>query len=259
MIVRLSHGLSLNWQQPKHARLGPPGTWSVSLLCAILLLASTSVSASRWSKHLLTAERDDRSLCQEMLDWLRKAPQQCWSRDVVQAFPGFVDPPWQDVDPKEHVDLLAKLEKFASEGGAYGYKGEIRNIPDGFFVSSVEAEIKQGLSFRIWKTRLLSYFDDGRRFPAHDEALTLASVLELGARSEHVAECPTSNAQGAPRFTYAVTADLRDPDLRVDALRPEMVPMLYKGRTILFDLKPQLYRDDPDFGLRAICYFTLDP
>jgi len=79
---------------------------------------------------------------------------------VVASYPGFKEPPWEELDPKKHEDLIFKLLKYRLCGGAYGYFG---GRPCGYTDEGLRHEasnfIKNGGLIQVWRARLLSWFE----------------------------------------------------------------------------------------------------
>jgi hypothetical protein len=108
----------------------------------------------------------DDPLCRQLKTYLSKvAPT--WTRvkggdqfnycsASARSAPFFTEPPWTDLDPHAHQDLIVKLLRFQAEGDRYfdGQPWEFRR-DDRVYVENMRHFIEGGGRLQYWKTKLL--------------------------------------------------------------------------------------------------------
>ncbi|HEX4974840.1 MAG TPA: hypothetical protein VFV48_03045 [Pseudomonadales bacterium] len=139
----------------------------------------------------------------------------------------FVEPPWEDLDPNQHVGLLANLQTIGQIGArrywalapAERDPNSLDNVTRGkYFVS-------QGQKIRVWRARLFErygYQPDPAR-PGNQ------TIVEL--------RYPASNG-GFNDFTYLVSTDLKEPDPQAD---DGTVAALSSSKLFLLDGVPYFF------------------
>jgi len=177
----------------------------------------------------------DKPLCQNLLKYLNNY-QGC-PGVVVTTFPGFSSPPWQELDPKEHLDLIWRLFMYRGRADQYFRRGsgaELPPIPDTAATRRAATDfVAAGGAIRVWRTRLFDNYDD----PHYPVPSGEQTVVELRTLFEMPPDC-----RGKPHIlgfgsTFIVTVDLSGPDPHVPG---PIADQLQAGELLLYQGTPYL-------------------
>lgn len=189
---------------------------SILIGCLLLLVAHFSHAESGgWSNdpQLAGVGKDD-PLCQNLLKYLN-GYQGC-PGNVIATFPEFSEPPWKELNPEEHVDLIWQPIMFGGRANRYfqpGAGGQLPAIPDTGDRRAARDFIARGGKVRVWRTRLFDDYGDARYpVPAGEQTIVELSQTFLGPTARD--QCG-SNTRLWDASSYVVTADLSGPDPRV--------------------------------------------
>lgn len=160
-----------------------------------------------------------------------KEPNSCaWN--AALSYPGFDEPPWIELDPAQHEDLIFKLMRSVDGWSAN------RPEREAIFRAEASAFIRNGGRVQLWRTRLVSDF----RNPNHPEIWTppgLQNVLQLRHWHDPAPEaalCPATPRMNWYGRVFLVNDDLTDLNQDVgyagESLRSSSL-MLYKARPYL--------------------------
>ena len=159
-----------------------------------------------------------------------KEPNTCgWN--AMLSYPGFTQPPWEELDPRQHEELVFRLIRYA--GGAFVKPGSEPRIR-----AEARDFIERGGRVQLWRTRLVSDF----RNRNHPEVWTppgLQNVVQLREPAAPVQAESTALCPAVPRASWGggrlfiVNDDLSDlnPDVGYTgtALAGSTL-VLYKGK-----------------------------
>ena len=139
------------------------------IIFAVFCLSAVSANEEEWYQY----EGKGYIVCDEILKRLnsyksntaREAKRCSW--DVVASYPGFKEPPWQELDPKKHEDLIFKLLKYRACGvdGYFG-KGPCEiSYTDEYLRKETSRFIAEGGRVQLWRVRLLSWYEISENRP----------------------------------------------------------------------------------------------
>lgn len=159
----------------------------------------------------------DAPLCRNLLKYMNDY-QGC-PGGVMRTFPGFSSPPWQELDPNEHLDLIWRLLMYSGRADVYFRRGQAANatpIPDTQATRRAATDfVAAGGKLRVWRTRLFNNYAFNQPAPLGDQ--TIVEMYQSLSPEQRVrASCPDSQKL-LDSSTYIVTADLKGPDPHVDA------------------------------------------
>ncbi len=142
----------------------------VLIIGTILLILSITVPVkAEWYQH----EGKGYVVCDAILKRLnsyksktaKEAKECAW--DVVASYPGFKEPPWQELDAKKHEDLIFKLLKYRACGvNGYFGRGPCQiSYTDESLHKETRRFIAEGGRIHLWRTRLLDWFEISENLP----------------------------------------------------------------------------------------------
>ncbi len=183
-----------------------------------------------------------------------KRPGQRCPYDVIATYPGFSEPPWEEVDISKNEELLVKLEKYAQIGPEEYFRNASSPDQDKGYRYRAKLFIEQGGRLQVWKTKLT------RRYGSDSIQLDKQTVVQM--RTSFSAMSNGGSCAGKPKVawqgsTFIVTDDLVGPDPKVD---PSTFGML-QGHTIyLLGSVPVLISSDSisretEHGIDVYCSF----
>jgi hypothetical protein len=158
---------------------------------------------------------------------------------TVLGYPGWREPPWQELDPWVHRNLVEKLMLYYGASPSEYFGTEPAR-------TGIEQKLRKPLRLRMWRTRLVNTLGEGEAPPGDQTVVELklpfteAEVLRLRQKQ------PDKPAVGdGPGSLFLVTDDLLGPDPRVtESLKRRLWPIL------LFDGKPHfLHASGPAISL----------
>ncbi len=82
--------------------------------------------------------------------------------DVVTTFPGFTEPPWESIDPKEHREFLGELLRYWQIGHSRYFgliPGPRPDWPIESFLSQLDGLVSSGWTFEKWTAPLLNNYE----------------------------------------------------------------------------------------------------
>lgn len=210
-------------------------------------------------------------LCQDLLsrlnkyDWGGSLDDRC-SWDVIGSYPEFSRPPWQDLDSKLYVGLIAKLEKYEQDGpdGYFHRLAGLKNAqPDDVYAKWAGEFIKYGGRLQVWRTTLSPFDAYGSNSKGNSAAPRERTLVRLIGRFPTIPTGKTANPCGGlikavPHGTvFYVTPDLSGPDPTVEAGTFGLISghdlMIYKGHPIFVGFQTILR--DSRYGLISYCDF----
>ena len=179
----------------------------------------------------------NKPLCQNLLKYLNNY-QGC-PGNVMATFPGFSSPPWQELDPKEHVDLIWRLLMYRGRADQYFRRGLGAKLPP---ISDTAATrraatdfIARGGKLRVWRTRLFN--DYGLNQPAPPGEQAIVELRQSFSYDPKVHDPCRDNPQLWGGSTYIVTDDLSGPDPNVSG---PIADQLQAGELLIYEGVPYL-------------------
>lgn len=186
-----------------------------SVAMAIAISSSAETLASGWEYHTGKGY----VVCDAVLKRIRqyrypdplKTPNSCvWN--VVATYPGFKEPPWQELDAKQHEELIYKLMKYSSDGHRVYFDKTLsdRATPEAYIREETKRFLDAG--GRVQMLHAMLFRNYGDMSPAQEQ-----TVIQLFWPSH-----PTKKAKSCPGFPvdkgrgslFIVTDDLEGPDPR---------------------------------------------
>ncbi len=163
--------------------------------------------------------------------------------NVVVSFPEFKEPPWENLDPKQHEELIFKLMKyrltpFGGNKAIYGDES-IRKDVKGF--------IKDGGILQVWHACILRQFVDGPVPPCPQTIVQLRYHRDIKREKERCTGKPVADWWGGG--LYFVKEDLSGPyEMRNPRLKyfTSLAPFLISGK-LYFVGKGDAVRIDYDY------------
>jgi len=229
-----------------------PGRFAVVSLAFHVLswawLVADAQENTRWVSESVH-EGADGALCAELLRRLNSMSERC-AVDAIETSPLFTEPPWKDLNPSEHENLIAQFEKIRQlSPSRYFASGGLLNGPeDDIYRRRAREFIADGGRLQLWRARL--WGSGGQR----TQSVVLMSIhVQLAHPAD---ECPGTSSKGWLRSSFAVTSDLSAPDPDVDG-----AAVLYLRNVVLHDGTLYLLSPDSVFrsfgaaGLQGICRF----
>ncbi len=194
-----------------------------------MVMTSTFAFAGTW-KSETTPENPEARLCAALQKHLNNVGEQCMEV-ALQTYPGFSSPPWQQLDPQEHLDLIARLIAYQAKDGLY-FKNPI-NLD--LYRPEATEFINQGGRLLVWRTHLLSNLGDNVDVPSPGDQTVVRLIYKPGITSED-ADCQQKAIQIGMGPTFLVIPDLSGPDPRVGhgtayALQTHQ-PMIYRDEVV---------------------------
>ena len=182
-------------------------------------------------------------LCNELRNRLESTNARCVP-DALETYSGFTSPRWEDLNPKLHLDLVAKLLAYRASGADLFFRQPMEM--DRFRVGAAQL-VEQGGELQVWHTRLLSNYGDNAEAPTPAGDQTVVRLIEKLGSSDPHADCPGKSTKNWIRSNFIVLPDLSGPDPRVGqgtayALRIHQ-PVIYKG-SVVFIASTVTYVDD---------------
>jgi hypothetical protein len=231
----------------------------------LLLLACGVAQAGSW-KSLADYQglppSDDEKLCAGLLKHLNTVRSDRCYMDGIETYPEFSEPPWENLDPKKHIDLIAKLERYWQIGGQF-YFSAPTDIPGDRYYNRAKLFIDEGGELKVWRTRLLSFYDgEHTRKVPNDAEQTIVELVAKIPPAIPSKECHGTTSNGWVRAPFSVLPDLSGPDPQIEAGLASILlitqPVLYRGQPRLINSE-NVWRDFNLTGLRGICDFQFIP
>ena len=161
------------------------------------------------------------------------------------TYPGFKEPPWQDLKPNEHAKLIANLLRFADLGAEVyfghnqvSWKAHMSQEQQLDFDRRIQQAsqdfVARGGRVLLWRTRLVNDFGDPDKLLAPVGPQTVVQLRwPAEVRKDNVLACPTMAKVGDfQSLLFIVKDDLTGPDPRVrhtSSVLLGSVPMLLDG------------------------------
>jgi hypothetical protein len=191
--------------------------------------------------------------------WTDKQHDQCY-RDVVVSSPGFKEPPWEELDPHEHLALLEKL----MAGNTYFAKPwtSERERAGLYFAQHF---IDLGGRMLLWRARVFDVYQQGygKAPPGAQAIVQLRTSIPVDIKAKK--SCPGKPVLDWHSAVYFVTPDLSGPDPHVDpgtaSTMRDSTLMLYQNQPYFvsrlgaFNRYP-VWRNEPETGLMPLCQFS---
>lgn len=159
---------------------------------------------------------------------------------VVLSYGGWTEPPWQDLDPDQHRDLIRELLKY-QELGADVYFGRkaAQHSPayQPTFDKQIEDATRRVNRLRVWRTRLINWLDEKPAPDGDQTVVNLTYPLDETFLKQLKERMPDIKALKRPGMTFLVKDDLSGPDPRVREGHQRRIQT-----TLLFDGKPHFLR-----------------
>lgn len=247
--------------------------------CLILATAFVAVSApayaDKWN-YLNGIHGRGYVICDAILhslnsyQWTAESTSEMYGAfvgQVVLSFRGWKEPPWQNLDPDQHRNLIRELLKY-QELGADVYFG--RKAPQHspayqpIFDQHIEEATRLVNGLRVWRTRLINWLDEK---PAPDRDQTVVNLMypfDESYLKQLKERTPDIRAPKNPGVTFLVKDDLSGPDPRVREGHQRRIQT-----TLLFDGTPHFLWSEAtgrdivifrDFGTgpRSFCELEFD-
>ena len=239
-------------------RTGSEALASCLLVTAFFFVASGIASADSWN-YLNGVHGRGYVVCDAILKRLNDPEWRIESTSeenvsvgqVVLGYPGWRDPPWQNLNLDEHRGLIRELLKYHSLGADvyFGLKQPQQTSDyQAAFDQSIEDAARRVTSLRVWRTHLVNWLDDK---PAPVGNQTVVNLTYSASADESFAEGkphPDGKAARNTGISFLVTDDLRGPDRRIsewdqrniattllfDGI-PHFLTVLATGRTVAID------------------------
>lgn len=153
--------------------------------------------------------------------WTRKMLMEYSSlgRHVTMTYPGWKEPPWQELDPYQHKDLIRELIKYL-DLGANVYFGRKPNPRSKEPTPQQREEqlrrvLDDGIRLRIWKTHLINWLNDKPAPPGNQTVVQLVFRIGQNQLDEIRKAYPDKPLIGWSTSSFIVTDDLKGLDPRV--------------------------------------------
>lgn len=213
-----------------------------TFLCGVLLFLLPHLAMAQNGKWVvdpyLAGVAQDKPMCQNLLKYLNSY-QGC-PGDVMATFPDFSSPPWQELDPKEHLDLIWRLLMYNGRADVYFRRGAAAKaspIPDTPATRHAATDfVSRGGKLRVWRARLFKDYGD----PSHPAPSGEQTIIELRQSFSYDPKAHDPCLRNPKLWggsTYVVTADLRGPDPTVPS---PIADRLSTGELLLYDGDPYL-------------------
>lgn len=244
-----------------------------SLVFGVLLCLLSNLAMAQGGKWVddpyLTGVAQDKPLCESLLRHLNSY-QGC-PGNILARYPGFMPPPWQELDPKEHLDLIWRLLMYRGRADQYFRRGAAANtapIPDTPATRRAATDfVARGGKLRVWRTRLFEFYGD-THYPAPTGEQTIVELRQSFSRNPKKSDICLDDPKSWSPSTYIVTSDLKGPDPNVDAgtatrlasselLIYEGAPYLVTGNSFVFRM--QTSAKLPDAWPLVYCGFRFKP
>jgi hypothetical protein len=223
---------------------------ALALSAATLLMWCMPAQCENWTYTYRDGIGKNEPLCRALVKRLNdysgaNSPDtRCSSWDIVSSYPKFTEPPWQELDPKEHKELLFKLMK-----GQYAdYPPQASEIEkqkrDAAFRKDVDDFIKDGGHLRVWQTKpaLIYGGSDEKTITSNKEQ----TFVQMGSEPEQTALCVDTFHLPADwmLWTRIVKPDVSEPDPKFSLVKSGTVNadsllintnalFVYEGKPIL--------------------------
>jgi len=231
----------------------------VSLLCCSLSQAGEWVSETQ-------STAPDAELCQGVCHWLKNLPERC-ARDALESYPKFRSPPWEKLDPNQHMALLIQLME-----NRYG--PPMKPVSDlEPFRNRASAFIQRRGELYVWRTRLMSNYGGGIESEIPPGQQTIVVMADNLGAVDTSGTCPGQHTKGWAYSTFVVLPDLSGLDPKVEHSLAHalalMQPVQSGGETLLIGNEmayrkdgkvsdgaaASVWRDFDRAGLSAACSF----
>lgn len=119
--------------------------------------------------------------------------------NVMLSYPGFTEPPWEELELIKHEELVYQLLKYTNPGGGLE---ETSPKQERLIRDDVRQFIEQGGRMQLWRTRLISDFYSKK----HPEVWTppgLQNVIQLRYPAVPVQQESTGLCPDVPRASWA--------------------------------------------------------
>lgn len=149
-----------------------------------------------------------------------KRPNNCdWN--AALSYPGFTEPPWEELDPKKNEDLIFRLVKYAWSNGRPNL---VLPQQEPFVRQQATEFIEHGGRVQLWRTRLVSNFFN-KNHPERWTPSGLQNVVQLryavpaNEKSEQTDACSDMPWAGWRGSLFILNNDLTDvhPDMGLAA------------------------------------------
>lgn len=232
-----------------------------------MLLTMTCAQAGVWVNRYRPNLQEP--LCQEIGHRLRSyrwtSPDAYW--DVIATDPELQEPPWQDLNPAEHKELLQRLN-FYGQRGARAYFDK-KHPPDygvtaEEFYSGFLMKSWPGFRLQVWRARINNVYESGQRAaPPGDQTIVQRRIpLNVEAKRND------PRWRGKPLVawqadTFFVTGDLSGPDPNVDegtagGIVQWSALLLYRGEPYFFNTYGTVFRSQVNVGIQVYCDFQFE-
>ncbi|MGO9443914.1 MAG: hypothetical protein ACLPXB_03960 [Thiobacillaceae bacterium] len=168
----------------------------------------------------------------------------CSTWDEIASYPKLTEPPWGELDPTRHEDLLTKLMRY--EHGDY-----FQTLPkleqqkrDAAYRNLVKDFIQSDGHLRVWRTKPALIYKVGAGTPT--TSTEGQTFVQMGTGPEQTTLCVGTLHPPADWMlrTYVVLPDLSGPDTNVVPVKPGIVNtnallvntnglFMYEGKPIL--------------------------
>ncbi len=243
-----------------------------SVISGVLLLLLSDLAIAQDDKWLVNPQHpgvsQDKPLCKNLLKYLNSY-QGC-PGNTMATFPGFSSPPWQELDPKEHLDLIWRLLMYRGRADRYFRRGTGAKLPpihDMPATRRVATDfVARGGKLRVWRARLFNNYALGQSALPGEQ-----TIVELRQSFSYDPKKPDpclDNPKLWSGSTYIVTSDLKGPDPQVDGGTAGLLEsgelLLYEGDPYLVIgygriIRMQTSADFPDSYPLQYCGFRFDP
>jgi hypothetical protein len=196
-----------------------------------------------------------------LLDRLNSLSEQC-AEDAIETYRGFSNPSWESLNPKQHVDLIAKLLRYRQVGARVYFDPSVAHsasdtLEGAAYLRRAMAFVEGGGTLRVWRTRLVPTFYGKSAAAGQQTIILLQSYIGSAIQKK----CPGERSKGWVSSLFVVTPGLSGPSPEID---PGNAGILYWRTVLLHNGISYLVNSDTvfrgfgDAGLQEVCSFSHD-
>ena len=155
---------------------------------------------------------------------------------AVRNAPMFTEPPWQNLAPASHIELISKLLRLRAEGSRAYFSG-VRKSPqldDEYYRRQAQEYVSEGGLLQYWRTRFADIVYDPTERVEKAEQSGIQHVIQLRQAHEYIdssgSGCHLPNWKGA---AFMVNEFLTEPVFMPDENMSKSALLLYQGDPVL--------------------------